>query len=254
MIKRIAVVGDVSAVESALSKTTANEPIEAIVCMPGGTLPPGAAALIADQTQLDAAVSLALTQACRNETLLGLVAMALDAREDMLPGSTQRLVEHAGRFAEALCLDPADRLALERGAYLHDLGKTRISNDVLLKKSVLTYDEWVLLQGHSALGAEIIRELEGFEDVEPIIHRHHCCYDGTGYPDGLEKDEIPLLARAMKILDVYCAMTSPRHYREGHSTHEEAVAHIESERGKHFDPDLARVFIDADVGRAWEAS
>jgi putative two-component system response regulator len=95
----------------------------------------------------------------------------------------------------------------------------------------------------------MVAETDALKDTAEVILTHHECYDGTGYPKGLEKDAIPRLGRIMKILDVYCAMTSPRHYREGHATHEEAVEHLKSERGKHFDPELIDVFLEKDIGR-----
>ena len=90
---------------------------------------------------------------------------------------------------------------------------------------------------------------EALKDTAEVVLTHHECFDGTGYPRGLEGEEIPRLGRIMKIADVYCAMTSPRPYRAGHSTHEEALEHLQEERGKHFDPELVDVFIDAKVGK-----
>jgi len=190
-----------------------------------------------------------LAAASAQETLLGLLADAIDCREGIPLGGSRRVCEHAGRFAKALGLSAEETLLLERGALLRDIGKLTISNDVLLKNSVLTYDEWILLQKHAALGAALLEERGFCAAVADMIRGHHECYDGTGYPDGIERDAIPRFARVMKILDVYCAMTSPRHYRKTHSTHEQAIEHLASERGKHFDPELIDVFINGDVGR-----
>jgi putative two-component system response regulator len=99
----------------------------------------------------------------------------------------------------------------------------------------------------------MVSNMSALSDTAPIIRTHHECFDGTGYPDGLEGERIPLLGRMMKILDVYCAMTSPRHYRKGHATHEQAVQHLKSERGKHFDPKLVDTFIEKEVGQTPES-
>ena len=96
--------------------------------------------------------------------------------------------------------------------------------------------------------------LDGFQDTADIVRRHHECYDGDGYPDRLEGDAIPYLARVVKVIDVYCAMTSPRHYREGQASHDEALEHIKSEHGKHFDPELVDVFLKDDLGVPPESS
>ncbi|MBN2308054.1 MAG: HD domain-containing protein, partial [Candidatus Hydrogenedentes bacterium] len=153
-------------------------------------------------------------------------------------------------FGKALKLSADDQLLLERAALVRDVGKLKIPNRILLKDSVLTYDEWSMLRKHTRLGASLLEGTPALKDTADIVRRHHCCYDGTGYPDGLEGEQIPYLARVLKILDVYCAMTSPRHYREGSSTHKQALAHLRAERAKHFDPELVDVFIKSRVGKA----
>jgi response regulator RpfG family c-di-GMP phosphodiesterase len=180
---------------------------------------------------------------------LGLLADAVACREEIPLGAHKRVGAHVERFAQALRLDPEAQSVLERGAILRDIGKIAIPNEILLKKSVLDYDEWTMLQAHPRLGADLLTERGICADVAEVVRHHHECWDGDGYPDHLEKDAIPYLARILKIVDVYCAMPSPRLYREGQSSHEEAVAHFVSERGKHYDPMLIDVFIDAAVGQ-----
>ena len=116
-------------------------------------------------------------------------------------------------------------------------------NDALLTNAVLTHDEWELVRAHTVIGAEMAIEDDVLADLAPIIRSHHECYDGTGYPDELEGDEIPFEGRVMKIIDVFCAMTGDRHYRKGRSSLAEAVAHLDEEAGKHFDPALVSVFV-----------
>lgn len=182
-------------------------------------------------------------------TLL-LLSSAIGCREGIPLGSAERVRAHAVRFGEALGLSAAALLVLERGALLRDIGKLKIDNDVLLKKSVLSYDDWLLLQQHTTLGVELLEERGVGQDVTEIVQYHHECFDGDGYPEQLEGDAIPYLARVMKIVDVYCAMTSPRHYRETHTSHDDAIAYLKSERGKHYDAALLDVFLEAEVGQA----
>lgn len=179
--------------------------------------------------------------------LLSLLADALVCREEMPLGASGRVREHAARFGTALGLPPEQQESLERGALLRDVGKILIPNAVLLKAGVLTYDEWALLRSHCKLGAELLRERQVLTDIIDIVHFHHECFDGDGYPDHLEGEEIPYLARIVKILDVYCAMTSARHYRASQSSNQEAVLHLLAERGKHFDPALVDAFMDAGI-------
>jgi len=252
MLHRISVIGAAKALGEAID--AAPDEVELVTIKPKDDLPQGTAAVAGATSKAPELLRLALEQARRNHVLLQLFAEAVDAREGMLTGSARRLEAHATRFAQALELDNAARLTLERGALLRDIGKIRIANDVLMKNSVLTYDEWILLQQHTHLGAQLLQELDFATDVIEIVRHHHESYDGDGYPSRLEGEAIPLLARAMKILDSYCAMTSPRHYRATHSTHEEAIAYLESERGKHFDPALVDVFIQHNIGEPWNGA
>jgi response regulator RpfG family c-di-GMP phosphodiesterase len=183
------------------------------------------------------------------EALLELLAEAIDCREGIPAGSAARLREHATRFAEAMGLAPEERLTLERAALLRAVGKLRLSNDVLLKKSLLNYDEWILLKQYPALGADLLAERGVCGDVLDAIRSHQECFDGTGYPAGIEGEDIPLLARMLRILVVYCAMTSPRHYRSTVTGHDEAIEYFLQERGKHYDDELVDVFIAHQVGQ-----
>ena len=248
MLKRVAVVGDTQKLVGMLSKKASGD-VDVVVlhsheAIPAGT---GAIAFVGKECPSSAA-DLLLKMVALHEELLELLGLAIDAREQLPEGSARRARDHATRFAIALGLSADQRLALERGALIHGIGKLRIPNDVLLKKAVLSYEEWLLLQSHTTLGADLVREYDCLRDTEEIVRWHHCCYDGTGYPEALEGEAIPLLARVMKIIDVYCSMTSPRHYRKGYSSHEAAIEYLKSESGKHFDPVLVKVFIEAGVG------
>jgi len=185
--------------------------------------------------------------------ILELLAEAIDCREDLQQGSSVRVLDHASRFAQALDFDTDTRIALERAALLRGVGKLRISNDILLKKSLLDYDEWTTLKDHPELGAQLLQEAGIFLDAVSLIRYHHECWDGTGYPHGLEGEAIPYGARVLRLIDVFCAMTSPRAYRSGRATREEALAHLQEERDKHFDPAVVDAFIEHDIGHVPEA-
>lgn len=241
MLKRIAVIGE----ESGDVLVCDHEDVEVVAADPGD-LPQSADAILAshDESALHAAVVFAQ----RHEAILHLLAEAIDCREQFQPGSSRRVVEHAARFAEAVGLSADERITLERGALLRDIGKLRIANDVLLKDSLLTYDEWKLIYSHPGIGADLVAETDGLVEIQDIVRFHHECWDGTGYPSELEGEAIPKLARMVKIIDVYCAMTSPRMYRDTVATKDQAFEHLCEERGKHFDPELADAFVDGDVG------
>ena len=213
--------------------------------------PLGTAAILFGAKTAGPALAAASALAQSNQDILSLLARSIDAREGFAPGSSERVRQHAMRFGAALRLDHDQLLALDRGALLRDVGKLSVPNEVLLKSGVLTYDEWLMLQRHPHFGAELLEGVPGLAPVIPILKNHHECFDGDGYPDKLEGNAIPLLARVMKIVDVYCAMTSARHYRKTQCTHETAVAYLRSERGKHFDPALVDVFIESSIGWEW---
>jgi HD-GYP domain-containing protein (c-di-GMP phosphodiesterase class II) len=250
MLKRVALMADSEGLcRSARNAASDKEDVQVLRITPDMAVPAGTALLLADPESAEAAVNAAFLVGTWNEELLNFLADAIDCRESFLPGSSHRVMEHATHFALALGLSPDDRLTLERGALVRDIGKIGIPNEVLLKQGVLTYDEWRLLQQHPHLGEEMVTQTGVLRDTAAIVRNHHESFDGDGYPDGLEAEDIPYLARITKLLDVYCAMTSPRHYRQGHSSHEQAIEYLRNEQGKHFDPTLVDVFIEAKIGR-----
>ena len=135
-------------------------------------------------------------------------------------------------------------------AHLHDIGKISIPDSILQKKGKLTEEEFSIMKSHPVEGARILDEtLKGVESDEyfQIAHDmalyHHEKYDGTGYPEGLSGESIPLSARIMAVADVYDALRSSRHYKESF-TREKSVAILKENRGTHFDPDITDIFLD----------
>lgn len=250
MLRRIAVVTSSDGFFKACEKAAKQTDARVVQVRPGDSPPPASAGLIASsQEDASGALQSAIGLAGQCDELLVLLAEAIDRWEGVAAGSSLRVREHAERFAVAAKLSDDEHLALTRAALVRGIGMLSVPTDILFKKDVLTYDEWACLRAHPRAGAEVLAATSVLRDVAEAVGSHHECYDGTGYPEGLEGEEIPTLGRMLKILDVYCAMTSPRHYRAGQTTHEEAAAHLREERGKHFDPGMVDKFIRGKVGR-----
>lgn len=178
------------------------------------------------------------------EAVIRSLALTIEARDPCTSGHCQRLAAYATALAIRLALPGDDLIALERGAYLHDLGKIGIPDAVLLKPSPLTPEEHVLTQQHTIIGDRLCGELRLLAAVRPIVRHHHERPDGSGYPDGLRGDEIPLLARILSVVDVYDALTTERPYKPA-LTNAQAIHELRAEaaRGWKF-PSLVEQFAD----------
>jgi putative two-component system response regulator len=143
----------------------------------------------------------------------------------------------------ALQLNRADLLSLYRGGFLHDVGKVGIPDSILFKPGKLTAAEWVVMRSHVIRGEDICRHLKPLAPVLPIIRHHHERWDGSGYPDGLRKNQIPLLARVVQIADIYDALTSPRAYKPAFPA-DQALKTIEEETSRGWrDPEMVDLFF-----------
>ena len=141
---------------------------------------------------------------------LGLIVEAPDGQTG---DHCQRMAAFASAFGSHLGLHRDDIAALHRGGYLHDLGKVAIPDAILLKPGKLTPDEFELMKRHTVIGEALCGDLKLLKPVRSIVRSHHERCDGSGYPDGLRGDEIPLLAQITGIVDVYDALTTDRPYR-----------------------------------------
>ncbi|MCF6285971.1 MAG: HD domain-containing protein, partial [Candidatus Hydrogenedentes bacterium] len=175
MLKRIAVVGEAN-VDQKLAKAADEAGAQLVSMKPGAAVPFGSGAVLGPVESDSLPAALALASA--NEALLRIIAEAVDSREGLIHGSSARLCEHATRFAQALELSVDEQYALERGALLHDVGKILLSNEVLMKKAVLDYDDWLLLQSHTTQGADLLAEQGVHADVADIVRYHHECWNG----------------------------------------------------------------------------
>jgi putative two-component system response regulator len=139
--------------------------------------------------------------------------LTIESRDPSTQGHCERLTRYATAFGARLGLDDEQLLALHRGAFLHDVGKVGIPDVILLKPGRLTSEERAVMQQHPVIGHRLCGELRALEDVRPIVRHHHERPNGTGYPDGLEGDSIPLLARIMNVVDSSDALTTERPYK-----------------------------------------
>jgi putative two-component system response regulator len=162
------------------------------------------------------------------ESVIVSLALTIEARDAATEGHCQRLADYATRLGRALGLTQAELSALERGGYLHDIGKVGVPDCVLLKPGPLTPREFAQMKSHTLIGDRLCGQLRSLRAVRPIVRNHHEKLNGSGYPDGLKGDAIPLLAQIMGIVDVYDALTMPRPYKPAF-THEEALAEIYAE-------------------------
>ena len=144
------------------------------------------------------------------EAVILSLALTIEARDPYTQGHCQRLAGYATALGVQLSLDDDQLVALYRGGFLHDVGKIAIPDAVLLKPGKLTAEEMTLVQQHPSLGDTLCGELRLLENIRPIVRHHHERLDGTGYPDSLFGDRIPLLAQIMSIVDAYDAMTTER--------------------------------------------
>ena len=174
--------------------------------------------------------------------LLGL-GVALEARDLETKGHTERVVQLCSALGRALGLEANLIDELRQGAYLHDIGKLSIPDQILLKPGPLTADEWKIMQLHAATGAAIAAHIPNLSaGALAVIHSHHERWDGTGYPATLAGEEIPFLARIFTVCDVYDALTSERPYKRAWTV-EETRTELLSQAGRQFDPPIVMAFL-----------
>jgi putative two-component system response regulator len=171
------------------------------------------------------------------------LANALEARDAYTRGHSDRVARWSQELALAAGLSPPRAAVVARAGRLHDLGKIGVPEGVLRKPAALTPAEWQRMREHPLVGAQILAPLEFFAEGALIVRHHHERLDGSGYPDGLRGEAIPLGARVVAVADTYDALTSDRPYRRGLS-HEEAVRRLRGEAGRTLDADLTQLFLD----------
>ena len=171
------------------------------------------------------------------------LAGAVDKRDPYTSKHSWRVKEIAGDIGREMQLTDSDLEALEWGGLLHDVGKIGVPDNVLLKQERLNREERMIMNAHPVLGAQIIAPVTRLSRELPIIRHHHEWYNGSGYPDRLIGDEIPLLARVLHVADAFEAMTAQRPYRMTPLTAEQALGELRKFAGIQFDPKVVDAFV-----------
>ncbi len=173
-------------------------------------------------------------------TLKALTA-ALETRDSETHGHSERVVTYSLRLGREYGLNSAEMKALEFGSLLHDIGKIGVPDSILRKPAKLTEEEWVRMREHPLHGQQILRGIEFLQGASRVVAQHHEKWDGTGYPLGLQKEEIDICARIFSVADAFDAITSDRVYRRG-KPYEAAAQELDDWAGRQFDPKVVEAF------------
>lgn len=177
------------------------------------------------------------------ETVKSLVK-TIEDKDDLNKGYSEAVAVLAVTVAQNMKLPAIEIEYIRLAGFFHDIGQIAISDKILFKKDKLSVEEYLKVKMHSLISTNIIRNLDEEEKIIPIILYHHERYDGSGYPEGLRGERIPIGARILAVCDAYKAMISNRPYRRGFTSHE-AVKELERCSGQQFDPGVVKMFLDA---------
>jgi putative two-component system response regulator len=164
----------------------------------------------------------------RAESVVFALARSIEGKDPYTEGHCERLAEYSSRLGKRIGLAHELITALRWGGIVHDIGKVAVPEAILLKPGPLSPDEWVVMRHHPVIGERICSPLRSFRYVLPIIRHHHERFNGSGYPDGLEGEKIPVTARVLQLADVYDALTTERPYKRALSQ-DEAMTTMEQE-------------------------
>ena len=167
----------------------------------------------------------------------------IQAKDQYTAGHSTRVSRYALMIADKLGMSTKEKHQLYLAAMLHDIGKIGVPDDLLNRPGKLSVEEMERVRSHVQVGASMIEMLGEMHAIVPLIRHHHECYDGSGYPDGLQGEQIPLISRVIAVADMYDAMTSDRPYRKRRS-HQFAVEEILNASGIKIDPRVAEAFLD----------
>jgi putative nucleotidyltransferase with HDIG domain len=182
----------------------------------------------------------------RVERLFGdcitMLVSVLEAKDDYTKGHSERVTAVAVRIGQIIGLTQEEIKDLQLAGLLHDIGKVTVGKDILEKPTSLTTEEYDDIKQHTTRGAKIISSIDNAEDISLAIRHHHEYWNGSGYPDGLKADQIPLLARILSIADAFDSMVSNRPYKRN-LTVDEVIEEFERCKGEQFDPHIVDVFL-----------
>lgn len=174
---------------------------------------------------------------------LVMLARIVEARDPYSAGHLERVSSYVSLLAQKAGVDKETEEILKGGALLHDLGKVGIEDRILKKREILTPQEYAVMKQHSIIGENILKPLHSMSKLSAVVRHHHEMYDGTGYPDALKGENIPLAARILTIADIYDAITTDRPYRKA-MTKDEAINTLKGYAGSKLDPKLVGMFIE----------
>jgi putative two-component system response regulator len=177
------------------------------------------------------------------DSVLCTLGLSVEARDPYTEGHCERLARNAVDLGRFLGLEEESIVALQRGGYLHDLGKIAVPDEILKKGSDLTPEEWTIMKQHPLTGERICRPLRSLRLVLPIIRHHHEHSDGSGYPDGLRAGEIPLLPRILQVVDIYDALRTARPYKPALGHDQAAVTMLAEAQSGLWDAELVAEFF-----------
>ena len=169
-------------------------------------------------------------------------ANALELRDHDTEGHSRRVAEMTIRLARMMGIKEQEITHIQRGAMLHDIGKVGIPDRILSKPGPLTDEEWSLMKQHPVFARKLLSKIPYLQKALEIPYSHHERWDGSGYPEGLAGERIPLAARIFAVVDVWDALTSDRPYRPAWSE-EKTLSYIRGQSGVHFDPQVVEAFL-----------
>jgi len=172
------------------------------------------------------------------------LAYAIDAKDQYTQGHSQKVSAYAALLAEAIGMSESEVEEIRLGAVLHDVGKVGIPEQILNKSGPLNPDEWDTMKTHVIYGGRLLEPLEPLARIRKMVLHHHEFFDGSGYPEALSGENIPLGARIITIADSYDTITSDRSYKKGR-TADEALAEVTRCANTQFDPELVAAFVKA---------
>lgn len=180
------------------------------------------------------------------------LAQVIEAKDRTTRGHLERTQAHGVALARRIAPSLVDASpTLGYGFFLHDIGKVGVPEHILCKEGPLDEDEWAVMRTHPVMGAQIVAPIPFLSSAVELIRHHHERFDGSGYPDGLRGEQIPLAARVFAVVDSYDAMTSDRPYR-GSMEVERALEEIREGAGSQFDPEVVRVFVRMIEEEPWD--
>jgi HD-GYP domain-containing protein (c-di-GMP phosphodiesterase class II) len=182
------------------------------------------------------------------EATIEVFARALEMRERQPIGHTHQVTEITARLAMVVGIDKETIPHLRRGALLHDIGKLGVAESIVQKSEPLTDQEWNVMRLHPQIAYDLLSPIVYLHPALEIPYCHHEKWDGSGYPQGLKGDQIPLSARIFAVIDVWDALISDRPFRKGWSEYQ-ASRYLQEQSGSHFDPEITGIFLNAEIKR-----